>query len=423
VAVHELSGAFRVLAEIGPSWLGGMTQGIGQLVTSWRVASKAVKEYGAESDAANAAQLAFSANIATLALNGILYLGRAQAKADALTTALINLKFEATKTFADAIRALGAYADSFIAAIQNAKTLAEAQQAIANLTTEIEFQKSAMQTLADTAAKYGFTLEELGPAMQRQNLDQRAQELYKDFKVLTAGWIEVGAAVTRMSDATNAYIKDAIAMGVEVPSAMKPMLQRMVDMGLLTDANGNKITDLEGSGISFAETMTEGFSRVVEEVKKLTEAIARGLGLAIDNIPKNTQINIDINERTTKTVVGGPDPFVPADDPFAFDRNLLPAGFATGGMVGSMGQVQHFATGGLVDTVPAMLTPGEMVLTKAQQRSVFGAGGVQVGSVVVHMTVDKDTDQASLAENFKAVLRSDATVYEAVSVVARRATA
>jgi hypothetical protein len=56
-------------------------------------------------------------------------------------------------------------------------------------------------------------------------------------------------------------------------------------------------------------------------------------------------------------------------------------------MVTSKG-IQHFAGGGSVlnfrsrgtDTVPAMLTPGEMVLTPAQQRRLLGGGGDQAPS-------------------------------------------
>ena len=58
-----------------------------------------------------------------------------------------------------------------------------------------------------------------------------------------------------------------------------------------------------------------------------------------------------------------------------------------GGLFGSLGKLFHFAEGGLVpghgfgDTVPAMLTPGERVLTKAQQQ---GMGGSPVINIAHH---------------------------------------
>ncbi len=50
-----------------------------------------------------------------------------------------------------------------------------------------------------------------------------------------------------------------------------------------------------------------------------------------------------------------------------------------GGIFGGLGKIFHFATGGIVpgvghhDSVAAMLTPGERVLTKAQQQDMSGS--------------------------------------------------
>jgi hypothetical protein len=61
---------------------------------------------------------------------------------------------------------------------------------------------------------------------------------------------------------------------------------------------------------------------------------------------------------------------------------------ATGGLVTASG-IQHFTRGGRVlpfrargtDTVPAMLTPGEMVLTKAQQAAILGGSAVDLSEL------------------------------------------
>ena len=81
----------------------------------------------------------------------------------------------------------------------------------------------------------------------------------------------------------------------------------MADQGELVDENGEKISDLEKSGIRFSETMTQGFDRVVA---KLDELIARlqGAGQAIAAIPNRT-IQIDYQE------TGRPVWDVPTDTP------------------------------------------------------------------------------------------------------------
>lgn len=170
--------------------------------------------------------------------------------------------------------------------IFKAKTVDQYNAALQKLNDAFAFQDQALSTLTATAERYGFTLEELGPALQRSDLDKQAQELYKDFQILSAGGIDHVAILTRMSDSVNAYVKNALSMGVEVPEAMRPMLEDMAKQGLLTDAAGNKIDDLSTAGISFALTMSEGFKQLIEGVQKLTDAISRGLGNAITNIPQ-----------------------------------------------------------------------------------------------------------------------------------------
>jgi hypothetical protein len=75
-------------------------------------------------------------------------------------------------------------------------------------------------------------------------------------------------------------------MGMEVPTAMRPMLESFAKAGNLVDENGEAITDLEAAGISFSLTMSDGFKALIHEVKNLTDAITRSLGTAIRDIPQ-----------------------------------------------------------------------------------------------------------------------------------------
>lgn len=167
-----------------------------------------------------------------------------------------------------------------------AKKVADFEAAVKGLQGAFEFQQQSMQVAMETAQKYGFTLEELGPAMQRQQLDQQAQQLYKDWQILNSAGLDTVAITGHMSESVSGYLQQAMALGTEVPAAMKPMLESMAKAGQLTDANGNKIEDLESAGISWSMTMTEGFKAMVESVTKLTDAISRGLGVAVDDTSK-----------------------------------------------------------------------------------------------------------------------------------------
>jgi hypothetical protein len=252
-------------------------------------------------------------------------------------------------------------AEQIVKQLWNTKDPEAYKKAIEDIQGALAFQDQAAKTLDETVKKYGFTLSELGPALQRGQLDKQAQTLYQDFKVLTAGGIDVDTVIGKMKQSVQAFVTDARKTGTEVPAAMKPMLERMVEMGQLTDENGNAFSSLEDSGLSFSETMSQGFSRVVESVDKLTRAIANQLGVALDNLPSNVPIDVDVRYRVPELPDG-----------------RVPETVSTGGVVRPFG-VQHFALGGRVpwtlapigtDTIPAMLTPGELILNESQQTKI-----------------------------------------------------
>lgn len=182
----------------------------------------------------------------------------------------------------DALNQKAAAAGMTLKQMLDAKTPEQYKAAIDALTAAFAFQDQSLEVAIATAERYGFTLAELGPALQRQELDKQAQQLYKDWQILNSAGISTIAITEKMGDEVSAYIQQATAMGTEVPAAMRPMLEQMIEMGTLTDENGNLITDLEDAGVSFALTMSEGFTALISEVGKLTEAITRGLGLAVD---------------------------------------------------------------------------------------------------------------------------------------------
>lgn len=167
-----------------------------------------------------------------------------------------------------------------------------AKKAAEEINSVLGEQKQDEADLEAAVQKYGFSIEELGPKMKKQQLDQMAVGLENDFRLLVNSGIDVGTVITHMSGEMNKYIQTAMKAGQELPAEMKPMVEKMIEMGQLTDENGNKITSLDGSGIKFSETMTQGFDRIV---KKFDELIGKIMGTksAIDGIPKDVDINVN----------------------------------------------------------------------------------------------------------------------------------
>jgi hypothetical protein len=151
--------------------------------------------------------------------------------------------------------------------------LAAAQAEIAVITAALAGQDAYLQRLPNEMQKYGLTWEQAGHQAEQAHLDEIAKGLIQDFADLTKGGFDVSTVTKAMSSSIDDYIHEALRTGTEVPAAMKPLLQKMIDMGTLTDDAGNQITDLSASGISFAETLTEGFQSVVDAINQMTEAL------------------------------------------------------------------------------------------------------------------------------------------------------
>jgi hypothetical protein len=243
-------------------------------------------------------------------------------------------------------------------ALLNAKNPEAYKKAIDDLNAAFQFQDSAMQTLDDTAKKYGFTLAEMPDKFRQGKLDEQFLQLFQDQKVLTAGGFDFDAVLQKQVASFQDLITTALETGATIPAQMKPAIERLIDLGLVTDASGEKLEDI--GKLTFAETLDAEFTTLIDTINKLSDAISRGLGLAIASIPDRT-VHIGFQ----------------VDD---FPKELSGDSFAAGGgIVAGMG-IQHFAGGGNVlpfmprgtDTVPAMLTPGEMVLNRSQQSRLLG---------------------------------------------------
>jgi len=170
--------------------------------------------------------------------------------------------------------------------------MAAAVRAAAQIADDLAAQKEAFADLDATIKKYKFSIEELGPALERQNLDKLSQEIFHDWMLLVSAGISVAAVAREMGESINDFVQRAIRSGFEVPEAMRPIIEEMIRLGLLTDEAGNKIGDLDSSGIRFSMTMTDGFRALIAAVDRLTQAIARALhltgalGSAVANLPE-----------------------------------------------------------------------------------------------------------------------------------------
>jgi len=324
-SIHNLAGAFAQLSQISDGAFGEVTQDIATLIGAMDLAGKstktfttglasfkagnltqgfaqtsagalgvvssfqtATKETGKLQSTLNGAAIGFSVagpwGAAVGAGIGLLK-GFFNAAKAAKEVRNLREDFLAAAGGAEELRDRAAKAGASLDDLFAAKKKGDLEAAINDINKAFKFQEDALNMVTEAAQRYGFTLEELGPALQRQELDKQAQQLYKDWELLNSAGLDSIAINERMSEAVSKYVQQASALGIEVPEAMRPMLEAFVKAGTLLDANGDAITDLEDSGLSFSMTMSEGFKKLIEQVEKLTDVISRSLTDAIKEVP------------------------------------------------------------------------------------------------------------------------------------------
>lgn len=239
----------------------------------------------------------------------------------------------------------------------SAKKVEDFQKALKGVTDQISAQEGEQQKVIDAMERWGLSVEEMGPKFKQTEMDKTAKSFTEDFMTLVGAGADVNTVIEKMGPSVGAFIQKAIEMGTTVPLEMKPILEKMIEQGKLVDANGEKFTEL--GQIPFAQDLNKQFSSLIDKLDQLISRVFN-LGDAFsDAADKGSQITVPDG--------GGGDSTV---------------NVSKGGIIAGKGNVLYFKRGGFVphgtDTVPAMLTPGEMVLARDQVKRLARGGGSQI---------------------------------------------
>lgn len=165
------------------------------------------------------------------------------------------------------------------------------KKATEDLLALTDAQTTRQKMLDDAVQRWGFEISELGPLMQKQRLAEQAEGLLTDWQLLTESGIDIATVARRMSEGIEEFYLNAVKTGTEIPDKFKPILQSMVDQGLLVDENGTKVTDLAKANIKWGSSLEDMFKGVLQKldalITKLTEAQT-----AVTSIPTTRTIDI-----------------------------------------------------------------------------------------------------------------------------------
>jgi hypothetical protein len=137
-------------------------------------------------------------------------------------------------------------------------------------------EADTMPALADIKAaadRYGLTLDQLGDKVQQLEMTETARQIIKDFDLLTLAGADAAVLLEgQMGDALQGLVIEAMTTGRELPEALRPILETMRTLGLLTDENGVKLENLDR--ISFGRDLTQAIDALILKLTELIDAFS-----------------------------------------------------------------------------------------------------------------------------------------------------
>jgi hypothetical protein len=245
--------------------------------------------------------------------------------------------------------------------------------AVNALNDALDEQAKKYGAIEEAIGRYGIKFEEAGKTFQQTKINERAQQLVSDFKLLRGAGVEVNAQMRGMGQSVRDFIKDAKASGAEVPEAMREVIQVAMDAGQVFDENGKNIHDMTQLGLTFGTSMETTMKKVEGAVDRLAgvlEGLARFLGVTL---PRKAEEGADgVNEALDGI-----------KNPVIKPRVEWPEGFDVPEFAEGSGGIRDFGSG-----TPAILHGREAVITEADLRR--GLATASAPPVVVHMTINVD---------------------------------
>jgi hypothetical protein len=183
-------------------------------------------------------------------------------------------------------------------ALLRAKTVKDYELAVAALNTQLEKTAALQGTLAtlqqqladraiinmetarEIAERYGRTVESLGPKFAEAKLAADWKTIIDDWETLRDWGISIGEAIDIMGPKIQEVVLASRKFGTTVPENMRPLIQAMIDAGLLLDENGTKITDI--SQIKFGAPLVSEVDKLVKAIAELVALLTGKLKPAID---------------------------------------------------------------------------------------------------------------------------------------------
>lgn len=234
----------------------------------------------------------------------------------------------------------------------------------------------AFKDVEEAASRYGIEIDQLGPAVKQLKINDVAAQIIKDWTLLQAAGADTNTTLVGMQKSVQDVVTAALTAGVKIPIGMKPIIEAMIQAGLLTDEFGNKLTDT--GEIEFEKPITDAINDLITALDKLIDKLSGVGNEAIRTRGELEKIGTAMPRGSTGTgstgTGAGDQTGTPTGEPTGTaPRPSVPAGtdprnrYATGGIVG---RVLAFPSALGADRIPIMAAEGEAILSAPAVRAI-----------------------------------------------------
>jgi hypothetical protein len=184
----------------------------------------------------------------------------------------------------------------------------DAKVVIEGITAAFEKQDAILNQAAPTyadvtaaAARYGLEVDKIGDSINSLRVMETAQQAVADWELMAKAGADMSEVAAGMADEIQGLVIESVKWGHALPEAMRPILQKMIDMGLLTDDAGDKLIDLER--IKFDKPLVQAIDGLIGKMDELIDKIENGLSGAIRNVPN---LDFDVPHMASGGIVTKP---------------------------------------------------------------------------------------------------------------------
>ena len=148
----------------------------------------------------------------------------------------------------------------------------QAKKIIDELNEAFGLQASRLSNAEAIMEEYGFSFEDAGQKFRNAKLAEQFDALFEKTLTLKEVGIDYDEILRRQASQYSELLRRAIATNTEIDSSMRPVLERMAELGLLTDAASGEFLDL--NNVQWSKTLTQGFKDVTDAIKELPRALS-----------------------------------------------------------------------------------------------------------------------------------------------------